>query len=188
MSKQIRKHSIGAHVLPHRTQVSMSAFPCPHLNIILAVSYDNSKIIYCSTTCVKIFIASTKNINPFHATIFSRKVFCFIFQRYTFNLWDAGKQWLKVSSRFHSRDMCDMPGKSVKGTIFRHRHIPSTAREVLTFSSLSAAKCASSHLGFVAGDVTPKVRMKVQLSQPIIKRQAIQTHSGVHTQLCAFIT
>lgn len=36
------------------------------------------------------------------------------------------------------------------------------SREVLTFSSLSPAECASSHLGFAAGDFTPKVRMKVE--------------------------
>lgn len=182
------KRSTGAYVLLHRTKVSTWAFPSPQLNTIWTVSHDNAKIIYCSTTCVKIFISGTRNINPLHAIIFSRILFCFIFLRYSFNLWDAGKHWLKVSSRFHSRDMYDMPGENGKGTIFRNRHIPSTALEVLRFSSLSTAECASSHLGFAAGDVTPKVRMKVHLSQHIIKRQAKPykhtrecTHSSMHS-------
>lgn len=100
------KHSAGARVILHRTKVSMWAFPSPRLNTIWAVSHDKAKIIYCSTTCVKILISATRNINPLRASSFSRILFCFIFQRYSFNLWDAGKHWLKVSSGFHSRDMC----------------------------------------------------------------------------------
>jgi hypothetical protein len=165
MSRKLRKRSAGAHVLLHRTKVSISIFPCPQLNTIWAVSYP--------------YRLST--------LLCSAKYYCFIFQRHSFNLRDAGKHWLRVSrddrTDFILETRVTFQERGRKGTMLRNRHIPYIAREVLTFSPLYVKDCALSHLCFVAGDVTPKVRMKLKLSQYIIKRQAIKTHSGIQIQL-----